>query len=76
MKNIISVYMELLCVTFLLSANCFGQTGPAIPHLQKQGTVTQLIVGGKPFMVLGGELGNNAATSMEAMKPLWPRLLS
>jgi hypothetical protein len=28
---------------------------PAIPHLQKQGTATQLIVDDKPFLVLGGE---------------------
>jgi len=25
-----------------------------IPHLQKQGTATQLIVDGKPFLVLAG----------------------
>ena len=45
-----------------------------IPHLRKQGTATQLIVDGKPFLALSGELLNNSATSLEYMKPLWPRL--
>ena len=46
-----------------------------IPHLQKQGTATQLIVDGRPFLALSGELLNNSATSLEYMKPVWPRLV-
>ena len=46
-----------------------------IPHLRKQGTATQLIVDGKPFLVLAGELGNNTPTSLEYMKPVWPTLV-
>jgi beta-galactosidase GanA len=44
--------------------------------LQKQGTATQLIVDGKPFLALTGELGNNTATSLENMQPIWPRLVA
>jgi hypothetical protein len=40
--------------------------------LRKQGTATQLIVDGKPFLALAGELLNSSATSLEYMKPLWP----
>ena len=54
----------------------FGQAASGIPRLQKQGTVTQLVVDGKPFMALSGELGNNTATSLESMKPIWPQLVS
>ena len=46
----------------------------AIPHLQKHGTATQLIVDGKPFLALGGELSNNGPTSVEYMKPKWSML--
>ena len=46
-----------------------------VPHLRKQGTATQLIVDGKPFLVLAGELTNNSATSVEYMKPIWPKLV-
>ena len=30
---------------------------------------------GKPFLVLAGELTNNSATSVEYMKPIWPKLI-
>jgi len=41
-----------------------------------QGTATQLIVDGKPFLALAGELGNNSATSLEYMKPVWAKLIA
>jgi hypothetical protein len=47
---------------------------PPIPHLERRGAATQLIVDGKPFLVLGGELANTASSSLEYMKPVWPRL--
>jgi len=47
---------------------------PAIPHFEKRGAATQLIVDGKPFLALAGELYNNSATSLEFMQPVWPRL--
>jgi len=43
--------------------------------LRKHGTATQLIVDGKPFLALAGELGNNTATSLEYMKLVWPKLV-
>jgi hypothetical protein len=43
--------------------------------LRKQGTATQLIVDGKPFLALAGELHNNSATSLEYMKPIWPKIV-
>ena len=46
-----------------------------IPHLRKQGTATQLIVDGKPFLLLAGELGNNTPRSLEYMKLVWPTLI-
>ncbi len=44
------------------------------PHLEKRGDVQQLIVNGKPFLVLGGEVYNNSSSSLAAMKDVWPRL--
>ena len=45
-----------------------------IPHLRKQGTATQLIVDGKPFLALAGELSNSSPSSVEYTKPIWPML--
>jgi hypothetical protein len=44
--------------------------------LRKQGTATQLIVDGKPFLALAGELSNSTATDVEYMKMVWPRLVA
>jgi hypothetical protein len=45
-----------------------------IAHLEKHGNATQLIVDGKPYLVLGGELTNTASSSADYMKPVWPRM--
>jgi len=44
------------------------------PYLAKDGKVVQLIVNGKPFIVVGGELGNSSASSTEYMASVWPKL--
>lgn len=44
------------------------------PHLEKQGTATQMIVEGKPFLMIGGELRNSSSSSRAYMQKLWPRL--
>jgi beta-galactosidase GanA len=44
------------------------------PHLRQQGTSKQLIVHDKPFLIIGGELSNSAASSEAYMTPHWPRL--
>ncbi len=45
-----------------------------IPQLRKQGAATQLIVDGKPFLMLAGELHNSSASNLEYMKPVWKKL--
>ncbi|MCX6238012.1 MAG: DUF5597 domain-containing protein [Bacteroidia bacterium] len=75
MKNIDQACRTLLAVVFLLSffsINCLSQK--PIPSLKEQGTAKQFIVDGKPFIALCGELTNNAATSIDYMKPIWPAL--
>jgi beta-galactosidase GanA len=45
-----------------------------IPHLEKQGSATQLVVDGKPFLMLAAELLNSSSASLDYMRPVWPRL--
>jgi hypothetical protein len=59
----------------LLAISAQAQTDPGIPHLRQQGTAMQLIVDGKPFLIVSGELSNNAATSLESLEPVWPKLV-
>ncbi len=44
------------------------------PHLRKTEKVTQLIVEGKPFLVLGGELGNSSASDSDELGPMFDKL--
>ncbi|MGH8168470.1 MAG: DUF5597 domain-containing protein, partial [Woeseiaceae bacterium] len=57
-----------------LTAACATASAAEIPHVQKHGTATRLIVGGKPFLILGGELGNSTASSLEYLEPHWKKL--
>jgi len=45
-----------------------------IPHLDRATGSTQLIVGGKPFLILGGELGNSSAGTAAQADEILPRL--
>ena len=71
--NIISK-STILLVTLLNIQVSFCQSQSQIPHLQKTGNTTQLIVDGKPFIILGGELGNSSASTIQYMQPIWPKL--
>ncbi|MET0649160.1 MAG: DUF5597 domain-containing protein [Pyrinomonadaceae bacterium] len=62
----------LLYVNFAATVHARQQAAP--PHLRRQGTATQLIVDGRPFLVRGGELGNSSSSSLEYMRPVWPKL--
>lgn len=63
-----------LAIVCVLLAKGEAQQG-SLPHLRRQGTATQLIVDGQPFLVLAGELGNSSASSLEYMRPIWPKLV-
>ena len=69
--------LNLLSVTFcLLTTHLHGQTNTTTtPHLIHTNGISQLLVDGHPFLILGGELGNSSASSMAYMKPIWPKLV-
>jgi hypothetical protein len=76
MKPISFSCAALACLVSAISVQAYGQAAAGIPHLRKQGTATQLVADGKPFLALTGELGNNTASSLENMQPLWSRLVA
>ena len=69
MKLRVPFKLTLACAS-LIALQAYAQTASEIPHLKKQGTATQLIVDGRPFLALAGELGNNTATSLENTGPM------
>jgi len=50
-----------------------GLAAAELPCLRRQGTATQLIVDGRPFLARGGELGNSSGEP-GYLRPAWPRL--
>lgn len=74
----------VLCVVSAISgciqpvndrSNPGSQTSSSqIPHLEKQGTATRLVIQGKPFLMISGELHNSTCGGFESMKPVWKRM--
>ena len=57
-------------VVLACSTICFA----ALPRLEDKGTTKQLIVDGKPHLMLAGELHNSAASGVQYMRRMWPHL--
>lgn len=69
-----SIVLQGMLGSVLLAASAFAQTAPDMPHLERRGLATQLIVDGKPFLARAAELHNSSATSRSYMAPLWTKL--
>jgi beta-galactosidase GanA len=68
--------LPILLLSFGLQSASLSAQQNAAPHLEQRGLAKQLIVDGKPFLILGGELRNSSSSSLDYMKPIWPRLAS
>jgi len=67
-------YSRLLAsVILLVTVNARAQTSP-LAQIRQSGTVRQLFIDNKPFLMLAGELHNSSASSVEYMKPIWDKL--
>ena len=75
MKNRIIISMlVLMAICGCHQNNSANKELPAAPHLERRGDVTQLIVKGEPWLVLGCELGNSTSSSREYLAPYWQQL--
>src|SRR5574344_2893950 len=68
MRKIAFTFLFLVITLVSLSAQS------TLAYLNKQGTATQLVLPGKPFLILGGELGNSSASSSEDVECIFPKL--
>ena len=69
-ERLIPVFFFSFFVLLLCWSNLYSQSAP---HLQKKGTTQELTVDGKPFLILGGELGNSTASNLDYMQPFWAK---
>src|SRR4051812_26007782 len=76
MSNRMMQKFSLPAICLFLSAisadTVYGQN--AQPTLSKINGVSRLYVSGKPYLILGGELGNSTSSNAEYMRPIWPKL--
>ncbi len=61
-------------IAILLVVHSVGLAQKGMPRLQIKGTTQELLVNEKPFLMLGGELGNSSASTVESMNPIWDKL--
>jgi hypothetical protein len=79
MKRYLNFLAAALAAVVLTAAGARAQGAQpetGVPHLRGQGTAKQLVVDGKPFLCIAGELCNSSASSPAYMKPIWPRLVA
>lgn len=50
-----------------------GRT-PSIPHLRRRGSAAQLVVKGRPFVMLGGEIHNSSSSDLDYMEWVFDRV--
>jgi beta-galactosidase GanA len=68
------LFISIASFAFAVAMSAQTPAAAPIPHLEKQGAVTHLIVDGRPWLGLAGELLNNAASTAENVRPVWPNL--
>jgi len=66
-------YLAAILIFSILTGGLVAnaQTGPPAIRLERSGNVPRLMVGNQPFLILGGELGNSSASSMDYLRPYW-----
>jgi beta-galactosidase GanA len=64
---------HLPALALLAGVSLASAADTSLPHLRRQGTATQLVVDGQPFLIRGGELGNSSGEP-GYLRPFWPKL--
>lgn len=62
-----------LLLTALLSLNVYISRAQ-LPYLDKSGAAPKLMVDGKPFIILGGELHNSTGSDKAALQKVWKEM--
>lgn len=80
-KGYVRKYIPLIIFTIViiapttLHAQSRKMSENDIPHLAKHGSTMQLIVKGKPYLMLAGETGNSSASNINYMDNIWPKIV-
>lgn len=61
-------------IFLLFSVSFLPVRSEKVPHIATVAGHSCLIVEGKPFLIIGGEIGNSSSSSLEYMQNIWPKL--
>jgi len=73
MKNYLFVF--LLLSIFFSSISIDAQNFNSLPTIEKKTGFSHLMVNGKPWIMLSGELHNSSASNLEYMESVWDKLV-
>lgn len=72
--NMVKLAFWLLCIIAVTAGCADTSVTSDIPHLEKRDGMTKLIVDGRPFICVAGEVSNSASSDFETMKETIRRL--
>ena len=61
--------VTLTLTSTLAAAAAVGRSTASLPRLEKRGAATQLIVDGRPYLILGGETANQSGSGLRFSGP-------
>ncbi len=73
-KNLVSLFA--LLAGLMLAGSLQAQTNPPIPQIVHTGSHYQLLVNGKPYLMLGGQAHNSSASNPIDLEPVWKSLVA
>lgn len=69
-KSVSAMALLALSLSFGVAQN----KGQGLPHIVYNNNYPELMVKGRPFLILCGELGNSSASDNAYMTTVWPKL--
>jgi len=71
-----SFYATLILAWTMFAGSLAAETNPPIPQIVHTGSHYQLLVDGKPFLMLGGQAHNSSASNPKDLEPVWRSLVA
>jgi Domain of unknown function (DUF5597)/Beta-galactosidase len=74
MEGLVKLMLPSAVLSFGFAASLSIVSGQGLPAIRSEGSTQQLVVHDKPFLILGGELGNSSAGTAAQADVILPKL--
>jgi hypothetical protein len=69
-----AIHFAAICLFSITHICAQNKAANSIPHLERQGNAAHIVVKGKPFLLIAGELHNSTSGGFDYMRPVWKKL--